>query len=225
MRNRDFKTGLKVPRLVSKHRCPHCEIRKPLCFCALIPQITLRTRVVILMHAAEESLTTNTAKLSAKALVNSDLWIRGKKGNYFSTDGIVQAGRDSLLLYPSSHALELNADFATTLKRPVNLIVPDGSWSQTRKIMRREAALVGIPQVKLPKGPPSEYRLRLQPIEEGLCTLEAIARSLGILESSDAQRRLESLLRIMVERTLWSRGMIAAGECTAAGIPQDAFFS
>src|SRR5258706_3468039 len=204
---------LKMGRLVAEHRCPRCEIRRPLCFCALIPQITVQTRVIILMHAAEEVLTTNTAKLASKALTNSDLRIRGKEAECLSAEGLVQAGRDSLVLYPSAHALELNTDFVPTLTRPVNLIVPDGSWSQTRKIVRREAALIGIPLVRLPKGPPSTYRLRLQSQEEGLCTLEAIARSLGILENYDAQQQLETLLRVMVERTLWSRGMIPAGEC------------
>ncbi len=190
----------------------------------MIPQIVLQTRVIILMHVAEESLTTNTARLAAKALSNSDLRIHGKKEECWSTNDFLQAGTTSLLLYPSSHSLELSAEFVSTLKMPVNLIVPDGSWSQTRKIVRREAALAGIPQVKLPIGPPSEYRLRLQPHEAGLCTLEAIARSLGILESHEAQQRLETLLRIMVERTLWSRGLIGADECTAGGIPPGALF-
>ncbi|MGI8979513.1 MAG: tRNA-uridine aminocarboxypropyltransferase [Pirellulaceae bacterium] len=210
---------------MSQHRCPRCEIRRPLCFCGLIPQITLRTRVIILMHTAEAMLTTNTARLAAKALLNSDLRIRGRKEECSSADDFVQSGRTSLLLYPSPHAIELNADFVATLKGQVNLIVPDGSWSQTRRFVRREGGLAGIPHVKLPKGPASEYRLRIQPQEDGLCALEAIARSLGILESCEAQQRLEALLRVMVERTLWSRGTIAADECTTGGIPQGAFFS
>jgi DTW domain-containing protein YfiP len=172
-----------------------------------------------------ERLTTNTAKLAVKALTNSDLRIRGNEAESLSTEGFVQAGRDSLVLYPSSHALELDANIAATLTRPLNLIVPDGSWSQTRRIMRREVALLGIPQVKLPNWPPSNYRLRFQPKGEGLCTLEAIARSLGILENYDAQQQLETLLCVMVERTLWSRGMISASECTTGGIPRDAFFN
>jgi DTW domain-containing protein YfiP len=212
-------------RLVSDHRCPRCEIRKPLCFCSLIPQIHVETRVIVLMHTAEERLTTNTARLAAKALVNSELRIRGKKGECSSANCLLQEGRISLLLYPSPHALELNAENAQAITGPVNLIVPDGSWSQTRKFVRREAALADIRHVKLPTGPPSEYRLRLQPREEGLCTLEAIARSLGILESKAAQQQLETLLRVMVERTLWSRGTIGADACTAGGIPQAAFFS
>src|SRR6188768_419298 len=182
-------------RLVSDHRCPHCEIRRTLCFCSLIPRINTQTQVIILMHTAEEMLTTNTARLAAKALPNSDIRIHGKMGACISKDGIAQSGRLSLLLYPSPHAKELTADFARTLPGPVNLIVPDGSWSQTRKFVRREPSLAGIPHVKLPGGPPSEYRLRIQPRETWLCTLEAIARGLGFLESYDVQQQLETLLR------------------------------
>ena len=59
--------------VLSTHRCPGCEIRKPLCFCAMIPQLALQTRVIILMHTCEEVLTTNTARLAAKALTNSQI--------------------------------------------------------------------------------------------------------------------------------------------------------
>ena len=50
--------------VLSAHRCPNCEIRKPLCFCAMIPQLARQTRVIILMHTCEEVLTTNTARLA-----------------------------------------------------------------------------------------------------------------------------------------------------------------
>lgn len=218
-------TGTKMRRLLSEHRCPRCEIRRPLCFCAFIPRIQLQTRLVILMHTSEEALTTNTGRLAAKALPNSEIRIRGRKDQPMSSVGLVGEGRHSLLLYPSPHAVELSADFVSTLKGPVTLIVPDGSWAQTRRIVRRETALAAIPHVKLPTGPPSDYRLRLQPSEKSLCTLEAIARTLGVLESREAQARMEALLRVMVERTLWSRGMIAADQCTTAGIPRGAVYT
>lgn len=193
-------------RMLAEHRCPGCEIRKSLCFCARIPSLTLRTRVLFLMHTAEEALTSNTARLAAKALPNSEVRIRGRKDQRMSTDGFRQEGRVSLLLFPSSHAAELNADFVARLDGPVTLIVPDGSWVRTRKFVRRDPAFVGIPRVKLPAGRPSEYRLRAQSDPNGLCTLEAVARAVGVLESPVAQARLEELLRVMVERTLQSRG-------------------
>lgn len=209
-------------RILAEHRCPGCEIRKPLCYCAEIPSLPLQTRLIILMHTAEEVLTSNTARLVAKALPNSEIRIRGRKDQPLSTAGFVQADRTSLLLFPSAHAAELNADFAARLTSPVTLIVPDGSWVQSRKFVRREPAFVGIPHVKLPVGLPSEYRLRAQADAGSLCTLEAVARAIGVLESRDAQARLEQLLRVMVERTLWSRGALLADQCTT-GIPPAAY--
>ena len=211
-------------RVLAAHRCPGCEIRKALCFCAMVPRIHLRTRVIILMHTSEEVLPSNTARLAAKALSNSEIRINGRIGDRLSTEGLIQDGRQSLLLYPSSHAAELTPDFVSSLTGPVNLIVPDGKWRQTQKFARREPALAGIPHVKVPDGLPSEYRLRTQPNDRSLCTLEAIARALGAFESREAQSQLESILRVMVERTLWARGMLATDQCTEAGIPSEALY-
>lgn len=193
-------------RILAEDRCPGCEIRKPLCFCEHIPRLPLETRLLILMHTAEEVLTSNTARLAAKALPNSEIRIRGRKDQPMSTDGFVEAGRTSLLLFPSSHAAELSADFVAQLSTPVTLIVPDGSWVQTRKFVRRDPVFHGIPHVKLPPGRPSEYHLRAQSDPQSLCTLEAVARAIGMLESPVAQASLEALLRVMVQRTLHARG-------------------
>ncbi len=208
--------------LLAPHRCPGCEIRKPLCFCSWIPQIALRTRIIVLMHTNEEVLTTNTARLATKALTNSELRIHGRKNARMATNDLVAPDRTSLLLYPSPIAVELNPEFVSQIKSPVNLIVPDGSWPQTTRFVRREPSLAGIQHVKLCPGPPSEYRLRTQRDSQNLCTLEAIARAIGALESIAAQHQLETLLRVLVERTLWSRGKIHASQCSIGGIPVEA---
>lgn len=175
------------------------------------------------MHTLEQPSTTNTAKLAHRSLVNSELHIHGLKDQRLSAEMMHDPNRTSLLLYPSPFAKVLDEEFVKTLTKPVTLIVPDACWRQTIKFVRREPAVAGIPHVKLPPGPPSEYLLRTQPHEYGVCTLEAIARALGALESRDAQEQLEKILRIMVERTLWSRGLIRKEECVLAGIPEAAF--
>jgi hypothetical protein len=81
----------------------------------------------------------------------------------------------------------------------------------------------GIRHVKLAEGAPSQYRLRTQPNDKSLCTLEAIARALGVLESREAQLQLETVLGVMVERTLWCRGILDARDCKIGGIPDEAF--
>ena len=208
-------------RLLAEHRCLGCEIRKDLCFCAEIPRVELQTQVILLMHTAEEVLTSNTARLTAQSLSNCELRIRGRKDAPMSPAGLVCEGRQSLLLYPSPHAAELNADFVAKLTMPAVLIVPDGSWVQTKRFVRRDPAFVGMQHVKLPPGPPSIYRLRRQVDTRGLCTLEAVARALGILESPASQAQLERLLLVMVERTLWSRGALKTAD-SKTGIPSEA---
>ena len=207
---------------ISPLRCPGCEIRKPLCFCDRIQSIETRTRVVILMHTSEEVLTSNTAKLAAKALSNSEIRIHGRQHDRMSIAGLSQLGQTSLLLFPSPHAIVLTNEFAESLSGPLNLIVPDASWRQTTKFVRHEPCLAGLQHVKLASGKPSEYFLRKQSSEQNLCTLEAIARALGVLDSNEVQRKLEVLLRVLVERTLWSRGLLKASQCITAGIPTEA---
>ena len=180
------------------------------------------TRVILLMHTCEEVLTSNTAKLASKALLNSELRIHGRKNDQMSFDGLVQTEGTSLLLFPSSKAIVLSTEWVSKLKKPIRLIVPDASWRQTTKFVRRTPGLAGIQHVQLPNGPPSEYQLRTQASDQNLCTLEAIARALGIFESDDIQQQLEWILRVFVERTLFSRGQLKAHECHVAGIPTDA---
>ncbi len=185
----------------------------------MIPQIALQTRVIILMHTCEEVLPSNTGRLAAKSLTNSEIRINGRMGDRLSTRGLTEEGRQSLFLYPSAHAFELNARFVAGLKGPVTLIVPDGKWRQTRKLTRRESALAGIPHVKVSAGPPSQYRLRTQPNEESLCTLEAIARALGLLENPTVRAELEAILHVMVERRLSAKGRPSADQRVSAAIP------
>lgn len=193
-----------------------------MCFCEHIPQIALRTRVLVLMHSNELTQTTNTAKIALRALTNSELRIHGRLDRRLTSGELHEPDRTPLLLYPSPFAKVLNPQFVAGLTNPVTLIVPDANWRQTHKFSRREPALAGIMHVCLPPGPPSEFQLRVQRNEAGVCTLEAIARALGELESRDAQAALERVLRIMVERTLWSRGRISTEECVNAGIPAGA---
>ena len=58
----------------------------------MIPQLVLQTRVIILMHTCEEVLTTNTARLVAKALANSEVRIHGRRDERMSLRWVGSAG-------------------------------------------------------------------------------------------------------------------------------------
>lgn len=208
----------------SIHRCAACRTFVPLCICSIVPRLHLQTRVLILMHQRELTLTTSTALLAKLTLSNFELRVRGLRDEPMSVEGLTPEGRQSLVLYPSEEAQELNRDYVTKISRPISLIILDGNWRQAAKMGRRIAELRDVPRVKLPVGAPSQYRLRREPREDGMSTFEAIARALGIIEGSMVQKELEAIFRIRVERTLWSRGRLAQEHCTG-GVPEAAFIA
>jgi DTW domain-containing protein len=189
--------------------------------CDLIPKIETQTRLLVIMHFREVEKTTNTSQLATQILCNSEIKVRGQRQDQHPKKSLLEPGYQPLLLYPAPESVELNEEFLRTLKRPICLIVPDGTWRQARKVKTREAGMAEIPWVKLAAGKPSEYQLRRVPSEESLCTFEAIARAIGVIESQGLRRQMEEIFRIRMERILWSKGKLRP-EDSLTGIPQEA---
>jgi len=185
-----------------------------LCVCDLIPspRLELGTRVVLFIHRYEDRKPTNTGRLATECLARSSVIVLGHRAH--PGRFVPEPGSEPLLLFPDEAAPPLAAQ-----DRPVTLIVPDGNWRQASKVRRRVPGLGDVRCVSLPPGPPSTYRLRSEPVDGGLATMEAIARALGILEGPEVRAALERVFVAMVERTLWSRGQLATADVTA-GIPE-----
>jgi DTW domain-containing protein YfiP len=205
-------------------RCERCRMHVSLCVCAMIPTLATRTRLVLVIHRAEVRKPTNTGRLATLAMPNSELVIRGREDD---PEGPITLGPDvrPLFLFPHEDAVPL----ATLAEvpgddRPVTLVVPDGNWRQASKVRNRVAGMRDVPCVSLPIGAPSVYRLRSEAHPFGLATLEAIARSLRLLEGArgpEVEGALLHVFRAMVERTLWARGACETEDVTG-GIPEGA---
>lgn len=193
-------------RASRKDRCPECHIHYRLCFCELIKPVETKTKVSLILHANELNLTSNTGRLTHKLLSHSEILVRGALENKGET--LILTTPENFkpyYLFPEEGAEVLNPEFVAKQVSPIHLIVPDGSWRQAKKFKRREEALASLPCLTLPPGPPSSYFLRTEPMDNFVCTLEAIARALGILEGPEVQEHLESVLKTMVDRTLMAR--------------------
>jgi DTW domain-containing protein YfiP len=202
-------------------RCPRCRLHDSLCICALIPRIETRTRLLLVMHRYEDRKSTNTGRLATLCLPNSEIVVRGHEQQP-SEPLPLPAGTQPVLLFPAEDGGPIER-FARS-ERPVTLVVPDGTWRQASKVRKRVPGLRDVPCAALPAGKPSHYHLRVDAHEHGLATLEAIARALGVLEGErgpGVQQQLEDVLRAMVERTLWARGVLDRG-AVSVGIPEGA---
>ncbi len=199
-------------------RCRICRLHINLCVCAAMPHFDLATRVVVIMQHKEFSITSNTGHLIPKIFKNADLRFRGSSSRVpLNVTGLDSEDFHNVVLFPKPNAKILNADFVNELKaqhKNLRLIVPDGNWRQAQKIIKRTPLLTQLPKVVLPITRVSNYRLRRSPRDDGVCTFEAIARALGILEGKDVQERLEYFFDVMVDRVLWTRNKIEMDDVT-----------
>jgi DTW domain-containing protein YfiP len=186
-----------------------------LCVCALIPRVVTRTRLVLVIHRIEARKPSNTGRLAVECLPNSEVCIRGHL-DAPSSPLRLDPDSEPVFLFPHESARPLSELVGS--RRPVTLIVPDGTWRQASKVRQRVPGLSDVPYVSLPHDEPSVYRLRAEAHQRGLATIEAIARAMGILEGVAVRRALEHVFRAMVDRTLWSRGEMETEHVTG-GVP------
>lgn len=198
-------------------RCQRCRLHRSLCLCALIPRLETRTRLVLIIHRREDRKSTNTGRLAVECLPNSEVIVRGDVESYPELPAAWSPAAQPLLLFPDADAIPL-ARFAAS-PRPVTLVVPDGTWRQASKVRQRIPWLRDVPSVSIEHDAPTAYRLRKEIRDQGLATMEAIARAFGVLEGASVRTEMEGVLRVLVERTLWSRGRMEKA-AVFGGIPE-----
>lgn len=185
------------------HRCPVCKMLLKLCICAEIPNLEIKTKIAILMHGLEETKITNTARLVKLAIPATEIFLFGRLG--VKNEIEIPPDVTPLVLFPEASAPVLDQEFCNKLEKPVYLIVPDGTWTQARKLIHRRENLHKIQRVRIQRDEPSQYKVRRSKHASGLCTLEAVAEALSVLEGANVKMQLEKLLNHMVERVLESR--------------------
>ncbi|MFC1641855.1 tRNA-uridine aminocarboxypropyltransferase [Myxococcota bacterium] len=179
-------------------RCPICWIRRAHCICAEIPQVTNRTQVVIVRHFWERRKSTGTARPALLALRQCQCWELGC--DPAPVNALLGSLSNSWLLYPGP------PPSAVPSAVPETLVVLDGTWAQTRRMLRRLDSLHHVPRLALPPKSNPPLRLRHSSLAEGRSTLEAIADALRWLEETTAAERLEHLHQLYVQQVLRARG-------------------
>ena len=188
--------------------CESCGVSAAACLCDVVPRIEVRTKVCLVIHHRELSRSSNTGLLATRALLNSEVRVRGEQRQALDLKDLLTAPYRSLLFYPSADAVELNQALVLQDSRPIQLLVPDGTWRQARKIQSRHPELRDLPRVKISTPNTSIFQLRAQSKPERMATLQAIAEGLGIIEGDVVRVQLLKLYQAKIARTLKARGII-----------------
>lgn len=137
-------------------------------------------------------------------LQNAELLV----GEHFpELEGMLASAMHAVLLFPSNDA-QAPAPLAEPGHQPDSLllIVPDGTWRKARKIIHANPVLGGLPRFSLPAGAPSAYRVRKAREPAAVSTLEAIVRTLSILEPEQDFQPLLKPFEVMVAQQIQAMG-------------------
>ncbi len=187
---------MSVAIVTSRPRCPRCERAQNACICTWVRALEHRVEVLILQHPLELRQAKGSARLLHLSLRHSQL-VTGEVFDAPTLQALLTAPRakQAILLYPDmphdqTPGLLAPAPLSSvTLDEPSNLrlIVLDGTWRKSRKMLYLNPALQCLPRLALRDPPASRYRIRRAHRPEQLSTLEATCAALAQLEGGTAQ--------------------------------------
>lgn len=179
-----------------RERCYVCYRPRAHCFCDSIPSIDNRTQLLILQHRRERFHAFNTARIVRHALKQARVIV-----GYPHEMTDLNLGPSTGLLFPSDDA-ECLSELAPQ-RRPKQLVIVDGTWHHAKAILRDVPALRSLPRYCLRPDAPGRYRIRKEPTDESLSTLEATVEALRALEpETKGLAQLTDAFNQMVERQL-----------------------
>ena len=196
-----FATPALVPGPGGRELCASCRRPRNVCYCAVLPRIETATRVVILQHPRERDVAIGTARMASLALPSAELHVGIEWSDHPAlARALADPDRPPILLYPGPDATDI---LAAPPPGPVTLVVVDGTWSQARNVVRDNPVLRALPRYAFRAPAPSEYRIRREPTDEYVSTIEALMHVLGALEGEPERfRALLDPFRAMVDAQL-----------------------
>ncbi len=174
------------------------------CYCEHVKRFDPEMKFVILIHPIERRRRIATGRMTHLCLENSDLII----GEDYSDDVRV----NSILSDPNYHPVMLYPGVGSTdislLKteergplfpkdKKLAVFVIDGTWNTARRMVRSEN-LRGLQRICFTPSAPSTFRVRKQPKEGCVSTIEAVHETIELLGAREgfdvASRRHDNLL-------------------------------
>lgn len=203
--------------IIKRPSCTICYRPLSTCICQWVKPIENEIEVLILQHPLEVTQSKGTARLLHLCLTNSTM----QTGEVFD-DSLFSTNKYSVLLYPettpdpSLGLIEAPVIEPQHLLNPkqVRLVVIDGTWRKSRKMLYLNPALQKMPRLAISDLPPSKYLIRKAQQNHQLSTLEATcygltqmnAASIGIGNSTKIYAPLIAALNGFVGQQLEWRG-------------------
>jgi DTW domain-containing protein YfiP len=168
--------------------CARCHRPQSACICAWATPTANEARVLILQHPLEVKQAKGSARLLQLSLQHAELHV-GESFDPLDLQAWLDADKGSVphtvLLYPAHPDLPCaHATLDGVSPGRVRLVVLDGTWRKSLKMLHLNPALQALPRLALQPDAPSRYLIRKAHRPDQLSTLEATCLALAQLEAA-----------------------------------------
>ncbi|MBD2815425.1 DTW domain-containing protein [Xenorhabdus sp. Flor] len=174
-------------------RCTYCLLPQKRCLCEKISPVKAASRFCLIMFDTEPMKPSNTGKLIADVLPDTDafLWSRTEPDQRM-LEILRDPTRQPYLIFPESYATPprtVYQQLPDNQKAPLFIIL-DGTWPEARKMFRKSPYLDDIPLLSINNIAKMDYLLRMPARKEQHCTAEVAAAALELANDFEASQQL-----------------------------------
>ena len=198
-------------------RCPACALRGNTCVCDRLTTIVSSLKLCVIRHRKELSRGSNSARILAHSIKDTTVIEHGAR--YSGPTVLSNEHLDNaILLFPMFYAPdpthpphEWTGQFV-----PKTLIVLDGSWKQTSRMLKKIKGLTALPRISVQPLEPPLPRIRKPYFDGGMCTMEASISALQRFLPPQQIKQLKSNYLIWLDQVRKNSGIrnpLKAGQC------------
>ena len=177
---------------MSRNVCQYCQRPEMVCICGFIKPINNNIEIGILQHPSEVKQIKGTAIIAQLALCKVSYWVGESLDDLPGLVNWLDQEEKVYLLYPDienqteayhSYSVKELTQSAMSI-RGIKILVLDGTWRKTYKMMQLNSALRQLDRIELNPVKESQYKIRKQKDQQSLATIEAIYELLAQLENN-----------------------------------------
>ena len=180
--------------------CQVCRMALLNCICSEAPNIKTDLNFYILTSEKEIYRPSNTAKLLKLASDSNVKIIKWERKNISDEiKKLLNSGEQVYLVYPSENEI-IDKVEADKKENKINLIILDGTWNETNKILRKSEYLQKLPRISIDIEEKTNYELRKGAGEGELCTIEVIMELFKKYSEYENSRLLKEYFNLFKRR-------------------------
>ena len=157
--------------------------------CPFIKPIKTKTKFVVLMHTHEfKKIKNGTGHFTHLCLENSELYIDVSFANHNAVNALLNdKNNNCYVLYPSEESLVLNDNPLPKDKNQNVIFLIDATWHNAKKLLRDSPNIQALPKVSFEHTRNSEFKIKEQPMDLCLSTMESTLCVLELLTESRSE--------------------------------------